>query len=182
MPRLSTLATTTAPQDATITAFVHLPLRFADGSLGTIQYLANGHKSFPKENLEVFCGGRILQLDNFRSLKGYGWPGFAKLNLWRQDKGQAACAAVADASAASGAAGSGTVGVSYKRLSPRAACSEVPCGGGGASFRRSRALPATFFGSCDAQRRPNVRETAFRAFMSVLDSSVISHKGLILLP
>lgn len=71
-----------------------LMLSFADGSIGTVHYFANGHKSFPKERLEVFCGGRVLQLDNFRKLKGYGWPGFKKMNLWRQDKGQAACAAV----------------------------------------------------------------------------------------
>lgn len=67
-------------------------LRFADGSFGTVHYLANGHKSFPKERLEVFCSGRVLQLDNFRKLKGYGWPGFSKMNLMRQDKGQGACA------------------------------------------------------------------------------------------
>ncbi len=72
---------------------VTLTLRFADGSMGTVHYLANGHKSFPKERLEVFCSGRILQLDNFRKLKGFGWPGFAKMNLWRQDKGQKDCAA-----------------------------------------------------------------------------------------
>ncbi len=72
---------------------VSFTLCFADGSMGTVHYLANGHKSFPKERLEVFCAGRILQLDNFRSLRGYGWPGFAKMDLWRQDKGQAACAA-----------------------------------------------------------------------------------------
>ena len=35
----------------------------------------------------------MLQLDNFRKLTGFGWPGFRKLNLWRQDKGQRACAA-----------------------------------------------------------------------------------------
>ena len=67
-------------------------LRFADGSMGTLHYLANGSKAFPKERLEVFAAGRVLQLDNFRRLVGYGWPGFAKMNLWRQDKGQAACA------------------------------------------------------------------------------------------
>lgn len=69
-----------------------LTLSFADGSLGTVHYLANGHKSFPKERLEIFCGGRVLQLDNFRKLRGLGWNGFTKMNLWRQDKGQAACA------------------------------------------------------------------------------------------
>jgi predicted dehydrogenase len=68
-------------------------LRFKDGSMGTIHYLANGHKSFPKERLEAFAGGRILQLDNYRKLKGFGWSGFSKMNLWRQDKGQQACVA-----------------------------------------------------------------------------------------
>ena len=72
---------------------VSLTLRFADGSFGTVHYLANGHKSFPKERLEVFCADRVLQLDNFRKLTGYGWPGFKKMNLWGQDKGQEACAA-----------------------------------------------------------------------------------------
>ncbi len=68
-------------------------LQFADGSFGTVHYLANGHKSFPKERLEVFAAGRILQLDNFRRLNVYGWPGFRGQRLWRQDKGNAACVA-----------------------------------------------------------------------------------------
>lgn len=70
---------------------VSLQLRFADGSIGTVHYFANGSKAFPKERLEVFASGRILQLDNFRKMTGYGWPGFSKLNLWRQDKGQRNC-------------------------------------------------------------------------------------------
>ncbi|MGO4776362.1 Gfo/Idh/MocA family protein, partial [Lysobacter sp. 2RAB21] len=72
---------------------ISFTLSFADGSFGTVHYLANGHKSFPKERLEVFTAGRVLALDNFRKLRGYGWPGFSKMNLWSQDKGQAACAA-----------------------------------------------------------------------------------------
>ena len=64
-------------------------LSFDDGSIGTVHYLANGTKSFPKERLEVFCGGRILHLDNFRSLRGHGFgKGFKNIRLWRQDKGQ----------------------------------------------------------------------------------------------
>ena len=66
-------------------------LGFADGSFGTIHYLANGAANFPKERVEVFVAGRVLQLDNFRKLKGFGWPGFKKMNLWRQDKGQVNC-------------------------------------------------------------------------------------------
>ena len=53
-----------------------LQLSFADGSIGTVHYFANGCKAFPKERLEVFAAGRVLQLDNFRKLKGFGWPGF----------------------------------------------------------------------------------------------------------
>lgn len=70
-----------------------ITLGFADGSLAAIHYLANGHRGFPKERVEVFVGGRILALDNFRSLTGHGWPGFSRMGLWRQDKGQRACAA-----------------------------------------------------------------------------------------
>jgi len=42
---------------------------FPDGSVGVVDYLANGDKSFPKERLEVFCGGRIAVLEDFRSLE-----------------------------------------------------------------------------------------------------------------
>ncbi len=66
-------------------------LGFADGSFGTIHYLANGGAAFPKERIEVFCEGRTLQLDNFLKLKGFNWPGFRKMSLMRQDKGQKAC-------------------------------------------------------------------------------------------
>jgi predicted dehydrogenase/threonine dehydrogenase-like Zn-dependent dehydrogenase len=65
-------------------------LDFADGSMGTVHYLANGSKQFPKERVELFSEGRNLVLDNFHSLKGYGWPGFRSKRLWRQDKGHQA--------------------------------------------------------------------------------------------
>ena len=68
-------------------------LGFEDGSFGVINYFANGGKVFPKERIEVFANDGVLQLDNFRKLKGFGWKGFKKMNLFRQDKGQEACAA-----------------------------------------------------------------------------------------
>ena len=71
---------------------VTLTVGFADGSIGTIHYFAVGNRSFPKERLEIFAAERVLQLDNFRRLVGYGWPGFTKMSLWRQDKGQTGCA------------------------------------------------------------------------------------------
>jgi len=80
-----------------------ITLGFEDGSFGTILYLANGASSFPKERVEVFAAGRVLQLDNFRKLKGFGWPGFSKLNLWKQNKGQSECAAAFLAAVQNGA-------------------------------------------------------------------------------
>ena len=71
---------------------VIITLNFEDGSIGSIHYLANGGKSFPKERIEVFCDDAVLQLDNFRKLRGFGWKGFKKMDLWVQDKGQEACA------------------------------------------------------------------------------------------
>jgi predicted dehydrogenase/threonine dehydrogenase-like Zn-dependent dehydrogenase len=48
---------------------VHLTFSFPDGSLGSLSYLSNGDKSFPKERVEVFVGGRVAVLDDFRSLE-----------------------------------------------------------------------------------------------------------------
>ncbi len=65
---------------------VSLTLTFPDGSLGVVSYLANGDKSFPKERLEVFCGGRIAVLDDFRALEMVQ-DGRRKRIRSRQDKG-----------------------------------------------------------------------------------------------
>jgi predicted dehydrogenase len=78
------VATMEAPTNDTVA----ITLSFADGSIGTVHYVANGAKAFPKERLEVFAGGKVLQLDNFRRLLGFGWPGLRTHRLWRQDKGQ----------------------------------------------------------------------------------------------
>lgn len=66
---------------------VSIALEFDDGSVATILYLANGHRAFPKERIEVFAAGRVLQLDNFRKLRGWGWAGFTKMHQMKQDKG-----------------------------------------------------------------------------------------------
>ena len=64
---------------------VAITLRFADGSLGQVNYFANGARGFPKERLEVFGDGRVLRIDNFRKLEGFGCR--ANKRCWRQDKG-----------------------------------------------------------------------------------------------
>jgi len=64
-----------------------ISLKFKDGSIGTINYFSNGHKDLPKERLEAFADGKIIVMNNFKSLHGYGFKKFKKLSLWNQDKG-----------------------------------------------------------------------------------------------
>ena len=71
---------------------VSISLTFKDGSFGTIHYFANGGNEYPKERIEVFCENSVLKMDNYRLLKGYGFANFKSLRLFKQDKGQKACA------------------------------------------------------------------------------------------
>lgn len=71
---------------------VQLTFTFPDGSLGTLTYLANGDKGFPKERIEAFSGGRVIVLDDFRTLElvhnGRRTQMQSRLS---QDKGHRAC-------------------------------------------------------------------------------------------
>jgi len=64
---------------------------YQNGSYGSIHYSANGGNSFPKERIEVHSGKSTLQMNNYRSLIGYNWPGFRKRRALFQDKGQNEC-------------------------------------------------------------------------------------------
>ncbi|MCG8672707.1 MAG: bi-domain-containing oxidoreductase [Pseudomonadales bacterium] len=77
--------------DAIATDKCLMNLQFNDGSIASIQYLANGSSAFPKERVEVFSEGKVFQIDNFRSLKS--WGANCSKKLWRQDKGNNACVA-----------------------------------------------------------------------------------------
>ncbi len=66
-------------------------LKFADGTLGTISYLANGDKSAAKERIEVFGGGSVAILEDFRRLElvRHGRKQITRAH-WAQDKGHKA--------------------------------------------------------------------------------------------
>ena len=66
-----------------------ITLSFEDGSVGNVNYFANGTKSYPKERVQVFSDGRILDMSNFRVTRGYGFGGFGKFKTFRQEKGHA---------------------------------------------------------------------------------------------
>lgn len=69
---------------------VFITLEYPDGSLGSIAYLANGDKSYPKEHLDVFCAGKIAELDDFRQLTLVENGRKRQFRSTQQDKGHAA--------------------------------------------------------------------------------------------
>lgn len=68
-----------------------ISLRFANGSEGTVSYLANGDRSFSKERIEVFGGGAAAVLEDFRYLElvHSGRKDIVR-SRFRQDKGHRA--------------------------------------------------------------------------------------------
>ena len=61
-------------------------LKYENGSNAVINYFANGSKSYSKERVEVYSQERTLIMDNWRTLKGYGFKGFTSAKS-SQDKG-----------------------------------------------------------------------------------------------
>jgi len=74
----------TNPSDNTDNAVI--TLKFENGTQGVINYFSNGSKSYSKERLEVYSQGRVLILDNFRKLEGFGFSGFSSIS-GKIDKG-----------------------------------------------------------------------------------------------
>jgi len=70
---------------------VVISLRFANGSQGTISYLANGDRIYSKERVEVFGGGAVAVLEDFRRLElaRHGRKQTYR-SQFRQDKGHRA--------------------------------------------------------------------------------------------
>ncbi len=68
-----------------------LNVKFSDGSIGNVNYFANGNKSYQKEQLDVFTGGKIYQIRNFLKLKTWGSSTLKSIRNFKQDKGQKLC-------------------------------------------------------------------------------------------
>ena len=47
-------------------------LEFENGSIANISYYSNGNKSVNKEFIEIYNGGVIVQIDDFKDLKIHG--------------------------------------------------------------------------------------------------------------
>jgi predicted dehydrogenase len=64
-----------------------ITLRHANGSVSSIGYLAGGDKAFPKERVEVFGGGRVAVIDDFRAVTTCSGGKTTHSKKWGQDKG-----------------------------------------------------------------------------------------------
>jgi alcohol dehydrogenase zinc-binding domain-containing protein len=65
---------------------VSILLKYENGINAVVNYFANGSKAYAKERVEVFSQGKVLVLDNWRKLEGYGVKGFSKM-IGTMDKG-----------------------------------------------------------------------------------------------
>ena len=63
-------------------------MRFADGSHGSIAYLAEGDKGLTKERIEIFGEGKTFVIDDFLQASAYRNGREEKTVLRAQDKGQ----------------------------------------------------------------------------------------------
>lgn len=61
-------------------------LKYENGTNAVINYFANGSKSYSKERVEVYSQERTLIMDNWRTVKGFGFKGFSSLKSG-QNKG-----------------------------------------------------------------------------------------------
>jgi len=66
---------------------IQITLKFKNGSVGTINYVASGNKLFAKENIELFGGGVAIRLDDFKTLLVAGHNGVKSFKEKTQDKG-----------------------------------------------------------------------------------------------
>jgi len=90
------------PRDLNDTVTVNI--EFANGSIGTVAYFANGAKSVAKEYLELFQSGVTAQLTDFKRLEVMGGKSKLRKKKLQPDKGQANMVASFLAAAKSGGA------------------------------------------------------------------------------
>ncbi len=66
---------------------VVINLKYQDGSIAAICYTASGSKSFPRERIEIFGGGKVGVIENFKKASVYGKGRTKHKKIWGTDKG-----------------------------------------------------------------------------------------------
>lgn len=88
---VSAIGTSKSNKSALLNDNVIITLNFANGSIATIAYVADGSKAMQKEYVEVFGGGRSGEIRDFKEASFYeGDSKVSHKKLSAQDKGQRA--------------------------------------------------------------------------------------------
>ncbi len=66
---------------------VTITIAFSNGSLASITYIANGDKSYPRERVEIFGGGAVCVIDNYKSLVFTSTSRRKKMSKYNKDSG-----------------------------------------------------------------------------------------------
>ncbi len=70
---------------------VSITLKYEDDSIGTVHYLASGHRAFSKERVEIFGEGKVFVIDDFKRAEWVSDRDSGTMKSWfRQDKGHRA--------------------------------------------------------------------------------------------
>lgn len=86
--RITSVSANTLKDASKLNNSVVVSLSFENGSIATINYFSNGNKSLAKEYIEVFCGGNVAIIDDFKQLTIHG-KSVKKIKQGGQDKGHA---------------------------------------------------------------------------------------------
>lgn len=65
-----------------------ITITFSNSSYAAINYFSNGHLSYPKENIQVSSGGKMIEINNFLKFKSFGCKSKFQLPKFIQNKGQ----------------------------------------------------------------------------------------------
>lgn len=87
--RVFAASVSTRDAEATEADSIFVTLKFADGSNGSIAYLAEGDTGLAKERIEIFGEGKACVIDDFRRFTTYHKGRESTIRSRGQDKGQA---------------------------------------------------------------------------------------------
>jgi polar amino acid transport system substrate-binding protein len=87
--KIISVSATTMNDSNNLNNSIVINLKFANGSIASVNYFSNGNKNLSKEFIEVFCGGTVAQIDDFKILTIFG-KSVKKTKFKGQDKGHSA--------------------------------------------------------------------------------------------
>ena len=83
---IKTLSANAMQDAAHLMDTLSIQIQFKNNSIATISYFSNGNKNLDKEYLEIFGGGQVIAIRDFKEIERYGSSKKSN-SLSKQDKG-----------------------------------------------------------------------------------------------